>query len=255
MTVIGTDGSIYTTCLNQVDEPLQLSVLSREGKQLWEVGGICSNVAIAPDGTVYVCGRDGKVFAYDTQGQQKWQYDARADWPHYYNDMDCWLAVSPDGTVYALPLPSHKITGALYPRLLALTSSGSKKFHVDIPVSGWGDFYVPAIGPDGSFYVHLENEKLFKVDPSGNLRELASVSGSFGSLILIDSMNTIYVGGWVPEHENQTAGSIKSQLFAFRMDGSEKWRLPVEVSCSSLVMGSDGTIYVLDYDSHLYAVR
>ena len=255
MVVIGTDGSIYATLQNQVSEPQQLFVLSREGKQLWELGGICSNVAIAPDGTVYVCGRDGRVFAYDTQGQQKWQYDARADWPHYYSDMDCWLAVSPDGTVYVLPLPPHKWGEALYPRLLALSPSGNKKWHTDIPESSWGDFFFPAIGPDGSLYVHLESEVLYKVNPSGDLRELASVSGSFESVILIDSTNTIYVGGWVPEHENQTAGLIKSQLFAFRMDGSEKWRLPVEVNCPSLVMGSDGTIYVLDYDSHLYAIR
>lgn len=234
---LGPDGTLYLTMFDEDDESVRLNALQDDGSQKWALAlpGMRSNVAIALHGTIYVYQEDGRVYAYDSQGRKRWHSEVL---PGKYEF--CWLAVGPDDTLYVLALPADSRE---HPRVYALAASGNMKWHVDIPEPGELGLFIPAVGPDGEFYVHFRNETLHKIDKGGNLTSFATIPGHFNSSILVDSANNVYAGG--PDF-----------LYAFSPDGSLKWKLPISAEGSYLMMGADGTIYVAisNHESKLYAV-
>jgi outer membrane protein assembly factor BamB len=85
---VAADGTIFVTDL------YYLYAVSASGAQLWRVWSGNETPAIGPDGTVYVGGQDGLLYAMNpTDGSTKWTYNAGA-W------VNCAPALSNDGAVY-----------------------------------------------------------------------------------------------------------------------------------------------------------
>ena len=227
--IIGPNGTMYATIEETTGDAL-LSTISSDGTMGWSVPDVRGFPTIAPDGTMYCCTRDGKVAAYSTGGNLKWEYDTRSDWPYYEHEVYC-LSVGQDGTIYALPSMDW-VEGYEYGRLIALTPQGSKKWHADIPTAR-ESFYPPAIAPDGCLYItKAGGDVLYRVSSDGKLERFAT--GNFETPAVIDSTGTIYIG-------------LARQVAAFHPDGSQKWLVdvPVKHSIDMIVMGADATIYAV----------
>lgn len=237
---LGPDGTLYLPGVHDSDHnewSTSLTAMQDDGVQKWILAlpDWRSNVALDSRGTIHVYREDGKVHAYDSQGRPRWASDILAGDYEY-----CWLAVGPDDTVYTLALP---MDSSRYPRVYALVEPGYIKWQVDIPESA-ADFSPPAVGPDGGLFVHFGGATLYRIDRYGKLAVLATISGVFESLMLIDSANNVYVG----------ADSI---LYAFDSDGSAKWEFPIPAeSLFHLMMDADGTIYAWDpgRNAEFYAI-
>ncbi|MEI6778857.1 MAG: PQQ-binding-like beta-propeller repeat protein, partial [Chloroflexales bacterium] len=155
-------------------------------------------------------------------------------------------AVGGDGTVY-LPVGmlNKDTTGSLY----AINPDGTQKWL--IPLNILPSSTAPALGPDGTIYVHgngsngnlVAVEQLQAITPSGTIAWTFQFNGGLGifandiqSSPAIGADGTIYVG------------SIDTKLYALNPDGTIKWtRSPTTSSItSSPSVAIDGTIYIHD---------
>lgn len=241
--IIGPDGTVYASCLDIAHDATWLLSVNSEGSKRWSQSGIRSSPAIAMDGTVYTVMHPGKICAYDGQRGKRWEYDGRSDWSGYYDRVNYSIAIGPDGTVFVLP-NMLGIQDASSGRLIALTPTGVKAWHVDIPVAIGSEFealYGPAIAPDGSLYI-LGSDALFKISPDGKLELFAG--GDFcPNGPIVDAGGIIYVAESTYASEEQQKRT--SRVIAFTPDGSEKWRTdPLDFDWIWLAaIGADGTIY------------
>jgi len=246
-----------------------------DGSEKWrfETGGdVRHPPAIGVDGGIYVSSDDGFLYALNPDGSEKWKFRIKG-----------WVGVPPaicsDGTIYVGSWDHH---------LYAIHPDGSEKWRFETG----GSVGSPAIGSDGAIYFGSNDFCLYAVNPDGSEKWRFETGGSVGSPA-IGSDGTIYFGSddfclyavnpdgsekWRFEDgakgmRSPTIGSdgtiyvsaLGSRLYAVNPDGSEKWNFktagwvshPTEgVSSDNLyspAIGSDGTIYVSAYNSHLFA--
>ena len=217
-----------------------------------------SGPAIAADGTVYVGGDDGKLYAINANGTTKWKA-LSAIWigaaPAIGTDgtiyVGCWdkklYAVNPDGTTKwefatGAPLwcPAIGADGTIYigdsTRLYAINPDGTKKWECPAVVPS------PAIGPDGTIYGGGEDKKLYAVNPDGTKKWEFQTGNVIEASPAIGADGTIYVG------------SDDSKFYAINPDGTKKWEfLSGGWFDSSAAIASDGTVYVGGDDKKFYA--
>jgi outer membrane protein assembly factor BamB/subtilisin family serine protease/septal ring-binding cell division protein DamX len=136
-----------------------------------------------------------------------------------------------------------------------VTASGAGEFTLSIADSRWqattGDSVTcsPAAGPDGTVYVGSDDNSLYAIDPSGNVKWTHSAGGIFDtSSVAVASDGTIY------------AGNTDGNVTALNPDGSVKWTYAVPTASSgagissSAALASDGTLYIHADDGNLYAL-
>jgi outer membrane protein assembly factor BamB len=213
---VGESGDIYVC-----DEAGYVYALSRNGGLKWEYktgGGIFASPAIGDDGEVYVSGLyDANMYALDADdGSVRWA----CEFPEF-NDVDGyairgWPIASPvvgeDGTIYQ---------GLLYDaNLYAIEpNDGSIKWACnlnDVEACFFEPFYYgynmsryyttdyfqwqlggncwtePAVGPDGTIYVSLDDYHLRAIDPNGQMKWTCRL-GKMGSYKLtVDASGLIY---------------------------------------------------------------
>ena len=184
----------------------------------------CAALAIGSDDTVYVGSSDKVLVIKDGQESTLWQAEGCVVYS---------VAVGSDGTIYVGAsydigtAEEHGIVHALRP-----DGTGKWSFPVD------GIIYNPiAIGADGTIFMLTHHGPLYAIDPHGNLKWTRAISGTYGG-IAIGPDGTIYAGG---------GGAGGFILYAYNQDGTEIWHSAIGPD-AQLVIGDDGTIYVVGYE-------
>lgn len=201
---IGADGTIYAVCMD-VNTARGFPIVEQaictfgpEGNVRWRyfTGGdyILSSPALGADGTIYVGGAGGILYAISSAGTLKWSYKSGR------SDIRSSAAVGSDGTIY---VGSYKGSDATPAWVLAVNPDGTLKWKYDtaIDVSRDSDIYSsPAIGADGTIYIVSEDSWFYAFNPDGTLKwkdnSIAGVYGGFTwSSPPIVSDGTMYIGG------------------------------------------------------------
>jgi len=252
----------------------QSAYSQKPGTLLWEFdtkyrkGEFTGAPAIGADGTIYFGSGDTKIYAVNSNGTKKWEFDTgESVWGN--------TSIGPDGTIYcdgyALSpegIKKWKFTGdneiaigsdgVLYTdyssgfnewSFYALNTDGTEKWKHFTGTSWRGNH--PAIGSDGTIYSVFINNQVFAFNPDGtkkwqfknvNFSESSPSSFSYTSLA-IDRDGTIYFGS-------------DYKVYALNPNGTKKWefRTGDEVD-SSPAIGSDGTIFIGSDDEKIYAIR
>ena len=201
---VGADGKVYVCSANGT-----LYALGVDGSELWSFqtddlglpGAIFASPAIGADGTVYIGGLyDPNLYALDPN-------DGSVKWAHKF-ESGGWLFASPviaeDGTIYQMLLDDRNLY-AIDPNdgneLWASNMSDTDlKFfepyefdhfdvrycryvggQFDIGNSSWSE---PAIGPDGTIYVSLDDPNLRAVDPNDGSLKWVTPLGAMGGFTL-----------------------------------------------------------------------
>jgi len=191
-----TDGTLYA--------------LSQNGTERWQfrtkgpgaspTGAIFAAPALAADGTVYVAGMyDPNLYALNpVDGSVKWvcrfppdsEDDEIGGWPFAAP------VVAGDGTIYQTLLYDRHLhaispdTGVIRwsvdlcdPRLF-----GAEKA-AQLEGGGWSE---PALGPDGTIYVSLDDPYLRAVNPSGTVKWVTQLGEVGGFTLTVDRTGLIY---------------------------------------------------------------
>jgi outer membrane protein assembly factor BamB len=190
-----------------------------------EPGEASTGLSQASDGTVYV-GANGKLFAINPQdGTILWEY--LGGWGRSTP------AVAPDGTIF----------WGFDDSFAALTPNGQQVWRVN-GLSGNLVFgSSPVIGQDSNLY--FVHDGVFSFTPQGGFRWLYPFSWFAHSSPAVGADGTIYLGGV----------DLYPYLYAFRPDGSLRWRRLIEAGFYDGVpaIAADGTIYLGTSGGRLYA--
>jgi len=224
---IDVSGNIYVSTVSQ-----PVRAISSSGVQIWQTVesiGYYSSPVLSDDGTVYVGGTAGKIFALDeSTGSVDWSFQA----PPGYHAVDASAAIAADGTVYA---SGNNDT------LYALNSDGSVKWkhRTGKYISG-----TPAIASDGTIYFGSRDMYIYALNPDGTRKWRYKTGGEIFSTPAIASDGTIYIG------------SNDTDLYAFSPDGQLLWSasMPTAVDFITPVIGSDHTIYMACKSGRLLAI-
>ncbi|MBL9200636.1 MAG: S8 family serine peptidase [Opitutaceae bacterium] len=215
---------------------------------LWTgvTAGIVTNApTVGPDGTVYVGSRDGRLHAFNTDGQRPWPaLDLQAA-------MDTSAAaLAPDGTLYVGTTTGFSQAGTA--KLFAINSTnGSKKWEIVVG-TGVGANKATALAEDGTIYVHSDEGRLFAYrdnQTSVSLKWSAAVPGLSYASPIIAPDGTVYLGN------DDEAGGHK--LFALNpADGSVKWTFAADNAIyTAAALDAAGNIYFGTLSSgRLYSV-
>jgi outer membrane protein assembly factor BamB len=246
----------------------QYSTVTNTGGLKWTFRtemGIDSSPALGNDGTIYVGGCNGSLFAINQNGTKKWQLNTgfiissspaiRNDGTIYIGSWDGYFyAVNPNGTlkwrfytqdtVRSSPVIADDGTiyfGVLGPgtsigRMYALYSNGTEKWHVD---TGDWIYASPALDKQGTVYITSNDGNLYAIYPNGTIKWTHD-TGDAGSPA-IDDAGTVFVA------------TLNGYLLAVYSNGTEKWRSPIGWGSGHVPsLASDGTIYI--GGDELYAI-
>jgi outer membrane protein assembly factor BamB len=282
---LGPDDTVYAGGTNY--SFYALDPVTGQPKWSYETGGDgISPPAIGPDGTVYMgSSNDKKLYAFKSDGSIKWTYPSDEpvsnptmgiDGTIYFTLLSTstspkLVALHPNGTLRWQTQEMYGVSaigadGTLYGSgpvkknydtrqgLVALSPNGVKQ---------WDYFVYPytpgslIIGPDGTLYLtatiwdsgtHLPTTKLITLDNSGQLKREPTLGTnlSLGPPALGDE-GRLYVGG------------ADGKLYAFNLDGSKAWDLPLVTGgdmglFNSPLIAPDGSIYIGGSDNYFYAV-
>ena len=228
---VGPDGTVYVGVqINQTPAAGRVFAIKPDGKDKWQPfitpDWVDSSPAIGPDGTIYVGCMDGKLYAIDSNGKQKW---ASKSFSFIYSSP----AIGSNDTIYV---------GAGDSALHAInTTNGNERW--SFPTGNWVDSS-PAIAADGSIYFGSWDTNIYGVLSDGKEKWRFPTGGAVLSSPAIGSDGTVY------------AGSEDGRLYAIAADGTPKWKYPTGGAIeASLVIGADGTIYIGSIDRFFYAIN
>ena len=224
-----------------------------------------SSPALVDDGSIYIGGADGRLYAFNPDGSLDWNYStggAIYSSPAIANDGTIYIgsddnslyAISPNGnfewsfttTNYVRSSPAIAVDGRIYfgsydNSIYALEADGSEIWSY----STGGDIYSsPLVGTDGVIYVGSLDGYLYALTATGALKWRYQTGGAIYSSPVQAPDGSIYVG------------SDDNYLYALaRDDGSRLWRYSTSGDIySSPAIGADGTIYVGSENSNFYAL-
>ncbi len=205
------------------------STVDNSGLEKWRflavsASGIDSGAAVAEDGTIYVGGKDYRVYALYPNGTLKWIYKTGAP---IFSDP----AIAADGTIYITSCDHY---------LYALNSNGNLKWKFN---TGEIISASPVIAPNGTIYVGHSQGRVFALNPNGTELWHYDLSNDiYGSAALgLDGM--IYIGCW------------DNHFYALNPNGTLKWQFPTGDRVKGVPsIAPDGTIYFGSWDGYLYAL-
>ena len=216
------------------------------------------SVAVDDDGTIYVGTRNGRLYALNPDGSEKWSYDTGDEFvnvPAIGNDGTVYLctryfhdlyAFNPDGSVRwtfaAMPGPSGAPAIAKDGRIFVGAGSSLYAFTpdgevvLDFPTGGM--VKDPVIDINGNIYfisfpVMPEEATLFAVNTFGWYLWSYKFPVNFAGSLAIGNGGRIYVS--------------MDKLYAFWPNGDLSWTFPTDNNSyhpSAPSIGADGTIYV-----------
>jgi len=148
---------------------------------LWKfqaAGSIVASPVIGPDGTVYLAGTDGRLYALTPDGSKKWEFQAEESlfttpsldaWGRlYFGDLDGWFySLYPDGSLRW----KYRLAEGTDRRIL-----GS-----------------PAVSPEGVSFVAAWNNQLYSISPDGGLLWQAALNGLPTGAPALDGLGNVYV--------------------------------------------------------------
>jgi outer membrane protein assembly factor BamB len=237
---IGADGTVYVGSSTNSSDPPKIYALG-PGSELNDAGyswflqttmGGYGLPAIGADNTIYVSDFNS-LNAVDPQGHLKWSTPISGD-PRYGGASTA-PVIAPDGTIYI-----GSYSGLLYAIDPASGASRSRQI-MDNMVNSL------ALGADGTMYVggSWKDNTLVALTPSafwdsGAIIWRTDVTYGAASIVL-GADGTIYIAS--------------GALYALNPDGSLKWSPaePVRGYISEAAIAADGTLYITDSTSKLYA--
>ncbi|WP_214495047.1 PQQ-binding-like beta-propeller repeat protein [Thermosipho sp. 1244] len=260
---VDSSGTIYLTT------PYGLYAINPNGTLKWYrdqfLGDYTPSPVIGDDGTIYIGGAYG-FFAINPDGSTKWVFsDGRFEMSN--------PAIGPDGTIY---IGSYD-TNYLY----AINPDGTLKWKFET------NYFVhssPAIDSNGIIYVGSNDDNLYAINPDGTLKWKFETGDDIDKSPIIGSDETIYIGSkdgylyainsdgtlkwkfkagnWITTSPIMGSNGIiyvvsSYYLYAINSDGTLKWKYTLSsvASYSTPAIGSDGTIYITDWDGYLYAIE
>jgi outer membrane protein assembly factor BamB len=215
---VSTDGTIYVGSQDGV-----LYALGRDGSELWRfgtkgpgevpAGSIFASPAIGTDETVYIAGLyDPNLYAINpADGSLKWACHFESQgWPFASP------VIAADGTIYQTLLYDTNLY-AIEPQ------SGGIIWSTDLadPQSGWFDpnyaldysdpdgWSEPALGPDGTIYVSLDDPYLRAIDLTGKIQWVKRLGDIGGFTLTVGKNGNIY------------AACDNGNLYVLNHDGEE----------------------------------
>ena len=204
-------------------------------------GYVSSSPAIALNGTVYVLGSDGFLYAIDPEGNQLWQ--CATGYSANQSVIRSSPAIGTDGTIYV---------GSPDKSFYAVNPDGSIKWS---HATGGMVFPSPTICTDGTVYVGSFDNRFYRFNPDGSLKwsyDMDSINGGFSSTA-IGADGTVDIGA----RDHTDVSTTIGMLLAINPDGTLKWSYSTgDGWCgmlSSPAIGEDGTVYVGSQDGKLYA--
>jgi outer membrane protein assembly factor BamB len=244
----------------------------------------CGSPSIGSDGTIYVGGSNGVLYAITTGGAITWSLSLGGDLsnstPTVTYDPTSNINIyvtSTDGKLYCASSSGSKrweydtgssasggiqsssaisrdgsnvYFGATDNYVYSVDSSGNFNYWKH-PTNGIIQFSSPAIGDDGRMYIGSNDAKIYALNPSDDGSEIWTYStGGYvtASPTLSSDGTTLYVG------------SNDSKVYAINTsDGTKKW---VNSDCGEIILKSsvsispDGnTLYVGSYDNKIHAIN
>ena len=190
------------------------------------------------DGTIYVGGYNGKLYAFKPDGTLKWTYITSS----YILGSP---AVGKSGTIYV----SNWKNSTLY----AINPSGTLKWKYNL--GNYNSGSSPVIGTDGTLYISSTDSTtgyLYALSPDGDVKWVYSTGPIYGSSAAIGPDGTIYISDY------------NATLYAINPNGVSKWSYTIifggakklNTCYNTPSIGPDGTIYIecyYDSASFLYA--
>ncbi|MHC4623075.1 MAG: right-handed parallel beta-helix repeat-containing protein [Planctomycetota bacterium] len=239
-----------------------LHALGRDGSVLWTfqtrpiglvTGPIFASPAVGADGTVYACGfHDPNLYALDpNNGSLKWACSFEHVIGPYYPDYYVFglpfasPVVAPDGTIYQTLLYEPNLfaiepnTGNILWSLQLMDELPSYHPRSTDSVDGWSE---PALGPDGTIYVSLNDPHLRAVDPNGSLKWINRLGMYEGFTLTVGSDGLIYAAGY------------DGYLCVVDPNGAELSRLKTDDWLIFPVIGQDNTLIVSDGNNTILAI-
>ncbi len=198
-----------------------------------------SSAAIAADGTIYFGSAEGKVFALNPDGSEKWRYNFGRDL--FGNGSSGSPTVAVDGSIYI----------GLSGSFCAFSPAGDLKWSIPTGTTSGSSYAsatracLPVIGTNGTIYFLAgEPRRLFAINPNGttrweewnngNMRENFPAIAADGTLYFADARSVI----------------------AFTPDGNQKWYFRAgNDGVSSPAIGANGVLYSSSENGYFFALR
>jgi outer membrane protein assembly factor BamB len=254
---VGPDGIIYV-----LDRDGGLTALSQSGSILWEsreFDGATGSPVVGPDSVLYL----GGGFAASHKGRLLWHVESipdldrmpalGADGTIHYGR----AALNPDGTVQWEFARPFRFTGlaigsdgtvffgarmADTMALFALNPDGSVRWRYEVEPYSWFDS--PAIGPDGTIYIAVDDVGLHAIDQQGRLKWRFAVEYLDAKPVVVSADGTVFCFNWGPD-----------LVYALESGGTLKWRFATKEGIAEApVVAADGTVYVADDGGAIHAL-
>jgi len=180
-------------------------------------GEVSGSAAIADDGTIYTGSSDGKLYAINPDGTEKWNFAADGS----INGSS--PAIANDGTIYF-----GTMNGTLY----ALHPDGTEKWNHSI---GSPILSSPTIGSDGTIYIGANNSRLYAIEQNGTEKWNYPFSSNITTSPVIDQDGKIIFS------------SYNNYTFALNPDGTLNWWVDLHsnISASPVILDLDNDIVVI----------
>ena len=273
---VAPDGSVYiggyTTSAGAGSYDAFLAKFSSSGTVQWQrtLGGSgydnTSCVAVAPDGSVYVCGgaqsagvggSDCLLAKFSSSGTVQWQRTLGGKRDETSNS----VAVAPDGSVYIGGQTQSAGAGKGDLLLAKFSSAGTLQWQRTLGGSSGNDYAISvAVAPDGSVYTcggtqsaGAGNSDFFitKFSSSGTVQWYKTLGGSgtdTGYSVAVAPDGSVYVYGYTT---SAGAGSYDAFLAKFSSSGTVQWQRTLGgrdlEHGYSVAVASDGSVYVCGY--------
>lgn len=188
--------------------------------------------AVGPDDIIYQGARDGKLYAINNDGSQKWAYDTGAT----NKNLDCFPAVKSDGSIVYI-LDGDNVLHAIN------TSNRSKNWTQNLEGTA-NKAGAVAIDKDGRIYVGTRSY-IYAFSQEGEQLWRASATVTEIGSFAIDG-STLYAA------QISGAGLVAINT----ADGSIKWTVPANGDAYAPVVDKNGNVYFVDKGGKsLYAVN
>jgi len=221
--------------------PLDVTLRQAEGRVRWTLEADSADLwwrpALAPDGTAYVHGSQGFVYAAAPDGGLRWT--SQVDWYPYGPP-----TAASDGSLYLASIQT----------VFGLNADGSPRWRFTDP-GAQGVTVGPNVGPDGDLYLAYD----FGLGAAALSQEGQLLWSNPGDPTIFQYGGTgaeavfgpSRAGGPIDQMYVAVDRRLDAHLYAFTLDGQQRFAVPIGAQDSPFMqqqtqpaVGPDGTVYV-----------